>query len=247
MIEEIAFYIYALVDPNTNLPFYIGKGYGQRVFSHQNDPNFDNIPSDKIQKIRDIESNSQTVRRIIIRHGMTEKESFIAEAVLIDFFRFFNFGLTNIASGHHSQVFGIMSVEEIQRRYMAPPLEKLGEGCIIININRSYREARKRGEGFYEATRGTWNVERGTWNVERGTWKIAGHRTNSIKFALAEYTGFVVEVFEVHSWESVEDRYKFTGVPANEEIRKLYINRRVPKNRGAANPISYRLQVLSGK
>lgn len=31
------FYIYAYIDPNTNLPFYIGKGKGSRMYDHLNE------------------------------------------------------------------------------------------------------------------------------------------------------------------------------------------------------------------
>ena len=48
VIEQLKYYVYLLIDPTTNKPFYVGKGQGNRIFSHvqsvigsTNDPNED--------------------------------------------------------------------------------------------------------------------------------------------------------------------------------------------------------------
>ena len=35
--ERLQYYVYTLVNPKTNIPFYIGKGNGNRVFMHKED------------------------------------------------------------------------------------------------------------------------------------------------------------------------------------------------------------------
>lgn len=34
--EKLKYYVYLLIDPDTNEPFYVGKGKDDRVFSHIN-------------------------------------------------------------------------------------------------------------------------------------------------------------------------------------------------------------------
>jgi hypothetical protein len=232
VIEDVGYYVYVLVDPRTEQPFYIGKGKGSRVFSHELEADENEIESSKLQQIRDIRAEGLQVRKQLVRHAMTEKESLLAESVLIDFLKTYDVGLTNIVAGHHTSAFGMMTVEEITRKYVAPPLEHLEDGFVIININKRYREAKGNAD-FYEVT--------------RGSWVIHDDRISSLKYALAEYKGFIVEAFEIESdgWHKDEasGRWTFSGCVASDSVRSRYLNRRIYKAKGTANPISYRLQV----
>ena len=55
------YYVYALIDPITDLPFYIGKGKNNRCYSHlkETQSNTDNIF--KFRKIQSIISNGRQV------------------------------------------------------------------------------------------------------------------------------------------------------------------------------------------
>ncbi len=231
--EAIGFYVYCLIDPRTNKPFYIGKGKANRVFAHARDALENSTETDKLGTIRDIIGQGLEVGYVIVRHGMNEETAFAVETALIDFGTHFNLGLTNAVLGHKSSAFGLMTVDEIRRKYTAEPLKTLGDGCVIININKTYQRA-KGTKSFYEAT--------------KQMWVINEKRIPSLKYVLSEYGGFIVEVFEVDpdGWYQVADpngriRWGFDGKQAPDEVRNLYLNRSVKKKRGAANPVMFKL------
>ena len=51
VIEKLDYYVYLLIDPETNQVFYVGKGVGNRIFAHINAAISDAMPSDKLDKI----------------------------------------------------------------------------------------------------------------------------------------------------------------------------------------------------
>lgn len=258
--QELKYYVYMLLDPQGDKPFYVGKGKNNRVFNHMALALTDTDTSTlKYDTIREIEQRGQTIKHIIVRHGLTEKEAFIIEASLIDTLIYCKLGLSNEQGGHNSIEKGLMTSEEISRLYNAQPLEKIENNCVLININKTY----KRGNGtdaIYQATKETWFIDK--------------EKVKQFKYVLSEYRGLIVEVFEVddNGWyeklrpknKTIRDEngqpvlddkgkkkkevvekigYGFNGKPAPKEIRKLYINKSVAhkKTKGQANVIRYKL------
>lgn len=240
--QNLNHYVYLLIDPTTDKPFYIGKGQNNRVFDHVNCALEKEEISDKYDKIREIKKNNNDVKHVIVRHGLTEKEAYSVEASIIDVFDYLQFGITNIVGGHKSIEKGLMTTDEIKRIYNAEPLTEISNQCVIININRQY----KRGygeESIYQATKETWTINKS--------------RIKNLKYVLSEYKGLIVEVFEVDNWYKKERGYNvnsgksgnikigfgFNGVVANEEIRNKYINKSIAhlKKKGSANVVRYNL------
>ena len=93
-ISKLGYYVYALINPINNKPFYIGKGKENRVFSHKEEViNGDEINNSlKKDEIKSILDSGLNIEHIIIRHGLKESESFLLEASLIDFVNFYSFG-----------------------------------------------------------------------------------------------------------------------------------------------------------
>lgn len=246
--QELKYYVYMLLDPQDNKPFYVGKGIDNRVFNHLECALTDIDTSNaKYDRIREIIEGGKTVKHIIVRHGLTEIEAFQIEATLIDTLIFCGLLLSNIVGGHNSIEKGLMTSEEIKRLYNAQPLNQMGSDCVLINTNKTY----KRGNGtnpIYQAT--------------KETWLISESKLAQIKYVLSEYRGLIVEVFEVENWypkqrlknKTIDKElkikiqvevtgYGFNGVVAPNEIRNLYINKSVAhiKKKGAAQVIRYNL------
>lgn len=181
VIERLGYYVYLLIDPETGQIFYIGKGVGHRIFAHINAAIVDEIPSDKLDKIREIRNRGLETKHVVHRHGLSEKEAFEVEAALIDFIGLG--GLTNQVQGYDSDDRGRMSTAEVIAKYEAPIVE-LSEPILLITVNRYYRRGME-AEMLYEITRGNW---------------VIGFRRNQAKYAAAVYKGIIREIYEIERW-----------------------------------------------
>jgi len=220
--ESIGFYVYALIDPRNDEIFYIGKGNGNRVFSHIESVNSSSSSSRKLNRIREILQSNREVKHVLLRHGLTEDESFEVESCCIDLIGLDK--LTNEVSGHDSESRGIMTVNEIVTQYdLQPAIIK--EPAIIININKKFARGMTEEE-LYQATKQAWKL---------------GAKKSKAKLIIASYKGIVREVFEVSLWYKVNDRWGFEGTVARQEIRSKYWNRSVKNyiKMGNQNPVKY--------
>ena len=112
-IKSIGCYVYILVDPRGNVPFYVGKGSGNRVYSHVNSV-LKNGPTPGDPKEAYIDSilkrsTDDEVIHYIVRYGLTPEHALLIESVLIDIFNHkLNINLnssgtlTNIYGGFYS-------------------------------------------------------------------------------------------------------------------------------------------------
>ncbi len=245
-LSELKYYVYMLVDPTTQNPFYVGKGKGNRVFSHIEEVKQGKSGTDKLEAIQAILKENKEVAHVIVRHGLNERTAFQIEATLIDVFKFIpNFSAFvkgNVQGGVNSIEKGLMSVDEVKRKYNATLLNSIPSNFVIININGSYKKAS--GEDrVYKAT--------------KQTWRMANPLNGALTYVLSEYKGLIVEVFHVHRWYAINRTYNpgsnkagktyvgygFDGVVADAALRDLYINKSIAhkKKRGASNPITYNL------
>lgn len=235
IIEEIKFYVYSYSDPDTKLPFYIGKGQGNRCFDHL----MDQTDSKKVKKIQELHKNQKEPVIELLRYGLNNNEATLLEAALIDFVGLEN--LTNKVRGLHSRSFGKTSVEDTLLRYTAEDVSiDNDDKVILISIGKSYSKDMPEDE-LYEYSRGVWRV-----NPER----------HDAEFALIVFHRIIRQVYKISKWyeagtleykyrdsSSIDrpGRWEFEGEIADEEIRDKYINKSVRKYfaRGAIFPIRY--------
>lgn len=188
------FYVYALVDPRDNKVFYIGKGIGNRVFSHELESEKSyNSEKKKLQKICEIEKNGFLVKRLIVNWGLNESEAFVAEATLINMLNNMpNVQLTNEVAGHH--VHESLSVEEFELQYGAIPLEMedIKHSILVIKINKLYRKGMSEAE-LYDTVRGCWTAS------------LKSLETRNVKYVFGVYNGLIVAVYKPDEWHYVHE------------------------------------------
>lgn len=193
------FYVYALIDPKNDAVFYIGKGTGNRVFSHETES--EKLPKsekEKLKRIREIENAGLSVKRMIINWGLTESEAFIAEATLINMLNCMpDIQLTNEVSGHN--VHESLTVEEFELTYGAVPLKKedIKHNILVIKINKLYRRDMTEVE-LYDAVRGFWNAS------------IKSIEARKIKYVFGVYNGLIVAVYKPDEWHHL---YEMIDIP----------------------------------
>lgn len=226
--EILKSYVYVYIDPRTGEPFYIGKGKGNRLFSHLDDQ----AETRKVSKIREIIQSGNEPQIDILRYGLSDLEASLVEAATIDLLGKTN--LTNITSGYHENSFGRITIQEITAMLNAKPTT-VSHKAILITINKLYRSNMTPLE-LFEATRGIW---------------VVGPRRNRAEYAMAVYQGVVREVYRIWEWHpsgtleyqtrdssnfKSRGRWEFSGEVAD-DIRDEYVGFSVGK--GGQNPIRY--------
>ncbi len=247
------FYVYALIDPRDDRVFYIGKGTGNRVFSHEYESGKSrNSEKQKLLRIQEIENSGHYVKRLIINWDLTENEAFVAEASLINLLKYLgDTQLTNDVSGHH--VHEGLTVEEFEQLYGAVPLnpEDIKHSILVIKINKLYRRGMSESE-LYDAVRGFWAAS------------LKSIETRKVEYVFGVYNGLIVGVYKPDEWHY---GYEMVGAPQEEllkpedyerlknrvyfvckdftkldEAGKFYLHKSIVNlkaNKSAQNPITY--------
>ncbi len=231
VIGKLEAYVYRLIDPRNGHTFYVGKGRGNRVFSHvRGEPNLETGTLDnKMGLIREIRHAGFEVAHVIHRHGMDDSTAKEVEAALIDAYP----GLTNkipgVASDHAAS-----HATEIIRHYLAEKAD-FKHKALLININKTYSPQ----GNTYEAVRFAWSISRS--EAKKAEVVLATAR-GIIRGAYVDcrWLDATKKNFPKRKDAPIPGRFGFVGREAPDDIKDLYINKRVPEcYRNAGYPIRY--------
>lgn len=235
--QRLGYYVYQLIDPTNGKVFYIGKGKGDRVLSHiKEEANFDGSSESysvlplKLGFIKSLKAGGREPTHVIVRHGMTEQEAELVEAVLIQE----TSGLTNLVSGRGTDQFGRATLEELVGRYSEEPLSLNPNHKILIF---KIKADKKSDKCIYESV--------------RRAWKVNINRAKKADYIFAVIDRLVAGIFVADEWlEATKDnfptldkdepsRYGFNG---KEIDISEYKHKRLPDNfcsKGMSNPVRY--------
>lgn len=241
--QKLGYYVYAYFEPNEQYPFYIGKGKGNRVFSHLADArkymsgseNVDTDLHEKLKVIIKLFKMGAEPRIEILYHGLDEKEAKVAEAIAIDLFSKDN--LTNIQRGYHAKYFGRGDINSIIMKYDSEEVV-VEEKAVLININ-VYIDPDKNIVELYDRVRSCWNIKK--------------DRAEKAQFVFAIHQGKILEIYEPAAWvqgcatmksdgiyrETEEKRIEFVGKVAPREIRARYRGKKIKNFIKSQNPCQY--------
>lgn len=236
--EKLKYYVYRLVDPRNGKTFYVGKGKNNRVFAHAKcalasysdvDYNIEQDSEDnlKYKTIREIKDSGLEVIYIIQKYGLEERDTFVVESALIDAYAI-STKLTNKIKGFNNSepINAITLQRDFERKEYVDSINN--PKYMIIKIKDYWINSEK---DRYECTRSCWKVKREV--------------IKNYPYVLSVTGGIVREVYRVTEWHpalSDESRLEFTGCIAEEEVRKIFKDKKIPikyRKKGQANPVLY--------
>ncbi|MEQ6391382.1 hypothetical protein RZN22_19125 [Bacillaceae bacterium S4-13-58] len=231
VINKLKYYVYIYSDPETNEIFYVGKGKGNRVFSHLADVG----ESEKWKAIERIRARGQEPKIEILTHGLDDEHTALkVEAAIIDLIG--KEKLTNQVRGWQSGGFGRVEINQLISHYEREQAA-IDEPVLLIRVNQSFHYDMTPVE-LYDATRGIWRI---------------GEDREKVEYAFAVFDGIVHEVYKILSWYRAgstfstrgkfnnEVRWEFVGQIADDSIRYKYLGKSVDRylSKSAQNPIAY--------
>jgi len=211
MLDSLGHYVYALLDPETNEIFYVGKARATKngMLNLRPTAHFKGGKnSEKLARINEIRERgfSDEDMILILRHNLrSEGEAFTVEAAVIDALGKQN--LTNINSGHDVK-HGAMKWTHMKSRFSRSFVDFIEledsareQNCIysLFHVKNTYKPNITATE-LYDATRMWWRIRKDLVdevNSGRGRTHIA----------LACVEDAIIEAYEVKHWFSAGETF----------------------------------------
>ena len=109
-------YVYMLIDPINNQPFYVGKGSNRRCYHHSWEAKNSVKHTRKLNKIRKIQKMGLEIIIRKIEENVSHEQAKEFECLLISEIRNFGINLTNVTNGGEGTSGHKQSKETIQKR-----------------------------------------------------------------------------------------------------------------------------------
>lgn len=239
--ERLGFYVYLIVDPRTEAPFYVGKGKGGRATVHEWEAILTAPEAGEPEKratIRAIRAAGLEPRIDIVKHGLEQDQAFMVEAALIDCLP----NLTNRVRGMGTET-GRVVLSEFIAQHAAEPLGPTTVPALFIRLGSWHA-------GGFDGTAGGYRpgiTAAEIYNATRGWWKVAPWRLrrDGITHAVAAHRGVTRAVFAIRDWtrNDAYRRWAFEGDRIESgPVFDHYVGafgKRVPFTEGSRNPVSY--------
>lgn len=232
--EALGHYVYALFDPTTQQPFYVGKGGGRegpgnhRVLHHFDEArrslNSDKPQSAKVAKIHEIWRDGRAVDWIILRHKLaTEDEALTVESAIIDTLDLTHVALKNRQRGHGADTQGVLHLREVYS-LGAPefdpkdaPESLLERAIFIFPIQNNYRkqpkEVAQSEDSIFQATCRAWRVSQSNQELP-----------NALAIGVVDFISY--GVFGISKWQKDgSKRSSFESVPVAPQEKAALLNR----------------------
>lgn len=195
--EKLGHYIYALIDPRDRKMFYVGKGVGDRVFSHFKESEdchkLKKIASSKVIRILDIWNNNEDVEWTIICHSVDKSRIFEIESAVYNAVSVSQNGsLLNSIDTPHSSLLNKDDVKALAAKPINP--EHAYKMVFVFPI----QNALEKGDSEYEATRRAWYVKKEYQKLPA--------------FAVGVSQGISIGSFQIQSWSDYCKKHEFEGI-----------------------------------
>lgn len=186
-------YVYTLVDPRNNLPFYVGKGSGERCNAHVVEAKYYvKRKSLKLNKIRKLMRLGMEPIVIKLEENVSDKQALDLECLLIAEMRDLGFALTNMTDGgdgaqgyKHTEEYkqmmrekfkGRIITEEHRQKMCKPKSEQGRKNIALARLQMDYRPTDEHKRKTSEALKGRPSPMQGRTQTDEAKAKMSAWR-----------------------------------------------------------------------
>lgn len=208
-------YVYVYYDKDTRTPFYIGRGQGNRVFSHEKGSHNDAVAERIAQGSYGVD---------FLAHGLDLEGAQKVEAAAIDLMGIDN--LTNKTRGTDSRTFGRIDVDDLLRSVAAETLLQADHDILLVSIRNTFEQYGRDPAALYDSTRGGWIIHESKRDLIKFVAGVVSKTIVCIYEVAAHFpAGTTRYTFREQLEKSDANRTEFVGREASDDIQDRYVGK----------------------